>query len=89
MECHWDYHHDNDRRSTEGLLQEQQKRGFRNQLKKAQKKVLERLGAVRFMNSVDRARYQELSTNIKKEFLKGNEQYLKDITGAYNMLTNW
>ena len=45
--------------------------------------------AVAFIQSADKARYQQVAINLENEFLKNNDQYPSDITGAYNMLTNW
>lgn len=61
----------------------------KDDIKEAEEKALEKLLAVAFINAADRARYQEVTTDLENEFLKGSDQYPEDITSAYNMLTNW
>lgn len=56
---------------------------------KAEKKVLNKLLAVAFIQSAEKARYQQVSINLENEFLKNNDQYPADVTQAYSMLDNW
>ena len=58
-------------------------------IKRAEMKALDRMLAVSFIQSADRARYQQVAVNLENEFRKNNNQYPCDITAAYNMLTNW
>lgn len=44
---------------------------------------------MRFINSVDKARYRNVFTDLENSFVKGNDGYPKNTTGAYNMLANW
>lgn len=78
---------------TTGILEKdfktKKKDATDEQVKKAEAKAFDRLVAVAFINSVDKARFQEVSTNLENEFLKGNDQYPIDLTTAYNMLSNW
>lgn len=58
-------------------------------IKRAETKAIEKMLAVDFIQSADKARYQQVAVNLENEFLKNNDQYPCDITAAYSMLTNW
>ena len=45
--------------------------------------------AVAFIKSVNRARFEDVATDLENMFLKGTNQYPDDVTSAYKVLTNW
>lgn len=59
------------------------------QVTTAEEEALQKFYAVRFLSSVDRVRYGNISTDLENSFIKGSNQYPKNLTAAYNMLANW
>ena len=59
------------------------------QLIAAGAKALDELFAMRFINSVDRGRYNSVATELENSFVKGKYEYPKTIAYAYKMLDNW
>ena len=45
--------------------------------------------AVAFLLGADRSKFGRLLENLENDFLQGQNNYPKTITGAYNLLTNW
>lgn len=60
-----------------------------NEANRAEKESFEKLMAVEFTKSAEKASFQEVSTALENMFLKGTDQYSTDITVAYKMLTKW
>lgn len=56
---------------------------------RAETRAFDKLMAVAFIHSVDKARFEDVPTDLENMFLKGTNQYPPDITAAYKMLTNW
>ncbi len=59
------------------------------QMKEARKKILDQTVAYGLLVREDRGRYGKLIEEIENDFLKGNNDYPKTPTEAYNLLVNY
>lgn len=59
------------------------------ELDKAEATALDKLLAVTFLLGADKARFQEVITDLDNQYLKGKDEYPKDVTSAYNRLLGW
>lgn len=59
------------------------------EVKNAEATALDKLLAVAFLLGADKARFQEVITDLENQYLKGKDEYPKDVTSAYTRLLGW
>ena len=61
----------------------------KNQKKAESKKSREAYLELELLASANRNKYENLLRELENRYLKGTEQYPKNVVSAYNLLVNW
>lgn len=75
------------------ILKIEKKKGREDAVKKeideAEVTASDKLLEVDFLTGADKARFQEVLNDLDKQYLKGKDEYPKDVTSAYDRLLGW